>query len=170
MASPIKLKSHRIFINAPRELVYQTLSAFGRGKVKFDNNESSRVICRDGDTIIAEFVTKAGPFRYKSIEKVTLEKPERIAFEHLSGPLAYVQEEFVFNDLDGNTELIHNGEFIWKRIPFFGRLGGLLYTKRAFESVIEEHMEQMKQATEARAARSHVFRRKQADTEVCSST
>ena len=166
MATPIKLKSHRILINAPRELVYQTMSSFGRGKVKFDNNESSRVICRDGDTMIAEFITKAGPFRYKSIEKVTLEKPERISFEHLSGPLAYVQEEFVFNDIDGNTELIHNGEFIWSRIPFFGKLGGMIYTKRAFEKVIEEHMEQMKQATEARAARSHVFRRKDDKAEV----
>ena len=92
--------------------------------------------------------------------------PARISSGRPLTTAAPGREEFVFNDIDGNTELIHNGEFIWSRIPFFGKLGGMIYTKRAFEKVIEEHMEQMKQATEARAARSHVFRRKDDKAEV----
>ena len=62
--------------------------------------------------------------------------------------------------MDGDTELVHSGEFVWRRIPLAGWLGGMLYTKRVFERVIEKHMEQIKVSCEARASRSHVFRRR----------
>ena len=50
------------------------------------------------------------------------------------------------------------GEFVWSKFPLFGWLGGRFYTKRAFESVIRKHLEQVKITCEERAARSHVFR------------
>ena len=119
-----------------------------------------------------EFVTKSGPFRYTTVEEITLYPPERITFKHLSGPLDYVWEEFVFNDVGGyETELIHNGEIIWKKFPFFGWLGGRIYTKPMFERVLEKHMAQIKESCEARAARSRVFARpKTDDSEVSSKT
>ena len=161
MASPIRLKIHRVLIKAPREKVFQKLSSFGRGQMKGDNNETSRVLSRDGDTIIAEFKTKAGPVTYTTVEEVTLEPPDRITFRHLEGPLHYAWEEFVFNDVDGDTELVHNGEFIWSRIPLVGWLGGMVYTKPMFERVIEKHLAQIKVNSDAHAARSHVFRRRE---------
>ena len=108
----------------------------GRGGIKGDNTESSRVICKSENTIIAEFKTKAGPLTYTTIEEVKLEPPERITFKHLAGPLAYAWEEFVFNDVDGDTELIHNGEFIWKKIPVIGWMGGLIYRSTGRSYVI----------------------------------
>ena len=157
LSGPIKLKSHKVLIGAPREMVYQKMTAFGRGRLQGDNAESSRVLCRDGNGIIAEFKTKAGPFTYTTIEQVTLEPLDRIAFEHLSGPLHYAREEFLFRDVDGGMELVHNGEFIWSRFPYFGWLGGRIYTKPVFERAIEKHLEQVKVTCEARASRSHVF-------------
>ncbi len=164
MARPIQLKSHRVLIKAPRELVYQKMSSFGRGKLQGDNNESSRVICRDGNNIIGEFKTRAGPISYTTIEQVTLEPPDRIIFKHLKGPLHYAWEEFVFNDVDGDTELMHNGEFIWHWFPLLGWLSGIFYTKPMFERAIEKHMQEIKIGCEARATRSHVFRRKQEES------
>ncbi len=161
MTKPIKLKSHSVHIKAPREMVFQKLSSFGRGQLKGDNNESSKVLSRDGDTIIAEFKTRAGPFTYTTVEEITLEPSDRITFRHLTGPLHYAWEEFVFNDVDGDTELVHNGEFIWRRLPLVGWLGGLVYTRPMFERVIEKHFEQVKMNCEARAARSHMFRRRE---------
>ena len=78
-----------------------------------DNNESARVICREGDKLVAEFVTKSWIFKYKTVEEVSIEAPNRITFTHLVGPLHYAWEEFVFSDVDGDTELVHNGEFVW---------------------------------------------------------
>ena len=162
MAKPIRMKTHRVLIKAPREMVYQKVSSFGRGRLQGENNESARVISRDGNEIVAEFRTKAGPFLYTTVEKVTLEPPERITFEHLEGPLHYAWEEFVFNDVDGDTELVHSGEFIWSRLPLIGWFGGRLYTKRVFERTTAKHMDRIKVNCDARAVRSHVFRRRPA--------
>lgn len=159
MATPIKLRSHKVLIKAPRELVFQMMSSIGSGRIKGDNNESSKVLCRDGNHLIAQFRTKAGPLWYTTIEEIDFEPPERITFKHLSGPLHYAWEEFVYNDVDGDTEVIHNGEFIWHPFPVIGKLAGLMYTRPAFERVIDKHMKVIKDAAEERAARSHVFPR-----------
>ena len=71
MASPIKLKTHKVLIKAPCEMVFQEMSYFGRGRLKGGNNESSRVFCQDDKHLIAEFKTKAGPFSYTTITKPT---------------------------------------------------------------------------------------------------
>ena len=165
MTDPIQLRPHSVVIEAPVAMVYQKMSSFGKGRLQGDNNESSNVISRDGDTLVAEFKTTAGPFSYTTVEEITLEPDQRITFKHLKGPLAYAWEEFVLSDVgNGNTELVHNGEFIWKRIPLLGRLGGRFYTKPVFERTIAKHMQQIKVGCEARAARSHVFRRKEGAT------
>ena len=160
MARPIKLKTHKVIIKAPRELVYQKMSSIGRGRLKGDSSESSRIISRDGNNIVAEFRTRSGLFTYTTIEQVTVEPPERITFVHLKGPLQYAQEEFLFSDVDGDTVLVHSGEFTWHRFPLIGWLVGRLYVKPMFERVLQKHMHQIKIACEARAARSHVFRRR----------
>ena len=171
MAKPIRLKTHWVLIKAPCEMVFQKMSSFGRGRIQGDNNESPKVIARDGNVIVAEFRARAGagPFTYTTIEQVTLqpsdeqvtlEPSERITFKHLKGPLHYACEEFVFNDVDGDTELVHSGEFIWHWLPIVGRLGGLgglVYTKPTFERAIEKHMRQIQATCEARASRSLVF-------------
>ena len=166
MANPIKLKTHRVVINAPCEMVFQKMSSFGRGRLQGESSQSSRIICREDNHLVAEFKTRAGPFTYTSIEEVHLEPPERITFEHLKGPLRYAKEEFVFRDVDGATELEHRGEFIWHWFPLFVWLGGRLYTKPMFERAIRQHMEQIRVSCEERASRSHVFaRRRSSDSE-----
>ena len=160
MTRPIQLKTHSMLIDAPCEMVFQKLSSFGSGRMAGDRTETAKVVSRDGNTIVAEFYTKVGPFTYTTVEEVTLDPPESITFEHLSGPLHYAREQFTFHDVDGKTKLVHTGEFIWKRFPFFGWLGGVLYTKPMFERVIATHFDQVKASCEARAARSHVFGRR----------
>ena len=76
------------------------------------------------------------------------------------GPLQYAREEFVFVDVEGDTELTHSGEFIWHRFPLIGWLMGRLYVKPMFERVLKRHMEEIRVGCEARAARSHVFRKR----------
>ena len=161
MASePIRLRPQTIRIDAPRELVFQMMSHFGRGRLPSDNSEASRVVCREGDRLVAEFRTRAGFFTYTTLEEVRLHPPERIEFRHLKGPLAYAVEEFAFRAVDERrTDLTHSGEFVWSGFPLFGRLGGLIYTRPVFERAIAAHMAQVKSAAEARAVRSRVFPR-----------
>ena len=112
MAKPVQLGSHDILIDAPRELVYQMMTAFNAGPMPGDSNESSRVISSDDDSQIVEFTSRAGFITYTSVEKVTLDAPERITFNHLSGPLHYACDEFILEDQDGQTLLTHHGEIL----------------------------------------------------------
>ena len=160
MPNPIKLRPHTVRIQAPRELVFQMMSHFGRGRLPGDNNESSKVLERDDNRLVVEFQTKALFTTYTTVEEVRLYPSERITFEHLSGPLHYAREHFKFDDVDGReTDLTHSGEFIWSRFPFFGWFGGVIYTRPVFERTLVKHMAQVKQTAEARAARSRVFPR-----------
>ena len=160
MSGPLALKPQSIEIDAPRELVFQMLTSFRRGRIAGDDSESSRLISEDGNAKIVEFRTKAGPFTYTTLEEVKLFPPCRITFKHLKGPLHFSEEEFRFEETDdGQTFMTHTGSFIWKRFPFFGWLGGVIYTRPMYHWVIRKHLAVVKDAAEARAARSHVFRR-----------
>jgi len=160
MFRPIPLKDHSVTIAAPRELVFQMLSSFRRGRIQGDDSESSRLISEDGNTKVVEFRTKAGPFTYTTLEEVKLFPPCRITFKHLQGPLHFSEEAFAFEETEeGQTLMTHAGSFVWKRFPFLGWLGGVIYTRPMYHRVIRKHMAVVREAAEARAARSHVFRR-----------
>ena len=160
MAKPVQLGSHDILIDAPRELVYQMMTAFNAGPMPGDSNESSRVISSDDDSQIVEFTSRAGFITYTSVEKVTLDAPERITFNHLSGPPPLRMRRVHSrgpgrpNAVDSpRRDTLEPDPDIW-----VGRT--VLYTRPMFNRVVLRHMEIIKTAAEARAARSHVFRRK----------
>ena len=157
---PIQLKTHSVLIDAPRELIFQKMTAFDRGRMPGDSTDSSRVLSRDGDALVVEFKTKVGPISYTTVEEVNLYPSEKIAFEHISGPLHCALEGFTFEDRDGQTLLTHKGSIIWSRLPVIGWLGGVLYTRPMFNRFMTRHLQHIKTSCEARAARSHVFRRK----------
>ena len=163
--SDIQLKPQSVEIDAPRELVFQMLTSFRRGRIAGENAESTRLISEDGNVKIVEFITRAGPFSYRTLEEVTLHRPERIEFKHLEGPLDFSDETFTFDETpEDGTLLTHSGSFIWKRLPFFGWFGGIIYTRPMYHRVIRKHFQAVKEAAEARAARSHVFRRGRSTT------
>ena len=70
-------------------MVFQMLSAIGKGSIPGAQGESSRVLARDGDTIIAEFHTASGSRTYRTVEEVKLYPSERMTFRHLEGPLTF---------------------------------------------------------------------------------
>ena len=157
----VKLSDNEVFINAPRELVFQMLSAIGRGSLPGNQGESSRVLERDGDRIVAEFLTTSGKRTYRTVEDVRLYPPDRITFRHLESPLSYSEEEFLLKEVEGGTALSYRGDIECRMhwLPGVGWLVAWIYVKRKYDSVIRDHMDRLKAAAEARAARSHVFRR-----------
>ena len=160
VARPTELKPHTVIIDAPRELVFQMLTSFRRGRIPGEESERSKLLSEDGNTKTVEFTTKAGPFTYTTVEEVTVHPPDRIVFKHIDGPLHFAEEEFTFEQTeDDGTLMSHTGRFIWNRFPFFGWFGGMIYTRPMFHRVIKRHLASVKKSSEARAARSHVFRR-----------
>ncbi|MEE9199228.1 MAG: SRPBCC family protein [Dehalococcoidia bacterium] len=153
----IKLTPQSLFVKAHRDMLYQMVSAIGRGRLPGPSTMSSKLVSKEGNTLVAEFYTKVGRKTVTTLEEVTLYPSERISYRWLRGPVKYVYEEFLFREADGGVELAHWGEFDLK-IPIFGWFIGRFYVKPRFERVVLEHMEELKQAAEARAARSHVFK------------
>ena len=162
VSRPIELKPHAVAIDAPRELLIQMLTSFRGGRIPGEESETSRLLSEDGNTKTVEFTTKAGLFTYTTVEEVTIHPPDRITFKHLDSPLHFAEEEFIFEQMeDGTTLMSHTGSFVWIRFPFFGWFGGIIYTRPMFHRVIKKHFAAIKDAAEARAARSHVFRRRE---------
>ena len=154
------LATQKLIVDAPLELVFQMMSAIGSGRLP-GSNERSKVLQRDGDTLIAEFFTPSGKKMYRTVEEVRLFPPHRITYRHLEGPTTYSEEEFLLAEVAGGTQITYMG-VIEYRVPFLAGLGwllSLLYIKPKYDSVIREHMALIKKGAEERAARSHVFRR-----------
>ncbi|MDA1256781.1 MAG: SRPBCC family protein [Chloroflexi bacterium] len=155
----VVLAPHETIVDAPREMVFQMLTAFGRGRLP-GSKEKSLILEEDGDRLVVEFTTDAVYRTYTTVEEVVLYRPDRITFKHLDGPLESCDEVFTFEELpDGRTLWRHTGSFRlgW---PVVGGVVGRNVTKRWFERVMRKHMRGMKEAIEARAARSHVFKRR----------
>ncbi len=70
-------------------------------------------------------------------------------------------EQFTLIEVGGDTELAHDVEFIWNRIPLIGWFGGMVYTRPVFERTATKHMEHIRETCEAHPRRSHVFRRRE---------
>ena len=157
----VKHADRTSYIRAPREMVFQMLNAIGKGSLPGADGESSRILERRGDTMIAEFLTPSGGRTYRTVEEVRLYPPERITFRHLEGPLALAEEEFVLAEANDGTELRYAGEIEYKVhwLPGVGWLIAMFYVRGKYDAVIRNHMEKLRNAAEARAARSHVFRR-----------
>ena len=157
----VKLAEQRLQIGASRPMVYEIMSAIGRGVLPGAGGERSRVVSSEGDTIIAEFFTRSGRRTYRTLERVSLYPPRRITFRHLEGPIPFSEEEFLLSELEGGTELGYRGEIEY-RVPWLPGVGWAIaryYVKPKYDSVIQRHMTAVKEGAEARAARSHVYPR-----------
>ena len=155
----VKLQKQRLLIQAPRELVFQIISAIGKGKLPGSQGEMTRVLHQEGNTIIAQFTTRVGRRMITTVEQVKLYPPERITFEHLhlSGPLDSAWEEVVLRETPSGTELEYTGEFQYL-FPLLGWFISHLYIKPRYNTAVREHLNQVKVAAEAQARRSHIFR------------
>ena len=154
---PVQLQGRSELIRAPRELVFQMLSAMGQGQLPGPQADRAKLLSRQDNRLIVEFHTRVGRRSYRTVEEVTLYPPERITFSHLEGPLDASWEEFLLEDHPQGTLLRYQGQFDY-RFPLFGWFIAHLYIKPRYNRLIRDHLAHLKAAAEARAARSHVFR------------
>lgn len=151
MDGRIRLAERRLYVHAAPELVYQYVSAFGG---------DARVLERQGDELVAEFTTRVGRWRLRTLERVRLEPSRRIIYEQLRPLLSArtAHEQFHFQPTaNGGCDWAYRGELD----PRWGVVGWLLarlVVKPLWDAVILRHMAEVKAGAEARARRSHQFR------------
>jgi Polyketide cyclase / dehydrase and lipid transport len=97
-------------IAAPRETVFDVLSAPYREKTTRALREKVEVWERGSDMVLAAHHTTVRGRVTTTVETVRFDRPERIEFRLVRGPVPHVSESFVLRETDGATELTWEGE------------------------------------------------------------
>jgi hypothetical protein len=137
-------------IDAPRELVFEQLSAPYLGRTPRETAATLEVIERGSDMVVARHFSKIGFYTSETVESVRFEAPRRISFRHLRGPVPHAVEAFELAELNGGTELVYTGEL---GIDFWvlGKLAGRYWVTPTWLGIVHEHLDEVRTAVEARA-------------------
>jgi hypothetical protein len=137
-------------IAAPRDLVFEMISGPYLGRTP--GRSGVEVLARSDDLAVAAHHTKVHFYTARTIEVVEFDRPTRVGFRHLTGPVPHAVEEFQLEEADGVTRLRYSGEV---GIDFFalGRIAGRHWVRPQWELAVREHLEGLKERAELRAAR-----------------
>lgn len=138
-------------IAAPRELVFEVISAPYLGRTPRALASKLSVLERGADMVLAEHSTPVGPLVTTTLETVRFEPPERVHFRLVRGPVPHVVEQFTLRETDGGTELEYSGELgtdLWA----LGRGWGAIVAQH-WERAVRRSLDALKLEAERRAAR-----------------
>ena len=140
----------RMRIEAPRELVYEILSAPYVGRAR---RKSIDVLVRGESLVVASHLTKVHFYEARTVEAIDLERPARMRFRHLTGPVPYAIEEFRLEPEGEETELRYDGQL---GIDFFvlGRIAARRWVVPQWHRAVTEHLDAVKVQAEQRAQRA----------------
>lgn len=99
-------------IAAPAATVFDVIAAPYLGRTPRAMSGELRVLRRGTDMVLAEHYTPVhkGRLTAATLETVTFDRPHRIEFLLVRGPVPYVAEEFAFTEHEGMTRLDYSGE------------------------------------------------------------
>jgi hypothetical protein len=137
-------------IRAPRETVFDVAAAPYLGRTPRALANKLRVVERGVDLVLAEHFTRVGALTAVTLETVSFERPSRIGFRLVRGPVPQVTEEFALEELDGGTgtRLVYRGEMgtdFWR----VGELWGAVVATR-WEQVVAASLESIRIEAERR--------------------
>src|SRR4051794_29694794 len=98
-------------VAAPRETVFDVIAAPYLGRTPRAMADEVEVLERGADLVLAAHRTGVGRRRVTTtVETVRFERPERVSFRLVRGPVPHVLESFVLTDAGGSTRLDYEGE------------------------------------------------------------
>jgi hypothetical protein len=99
-------------IAAPATTVFDVIALPYLGRTPRAMSGKLQVLQRGTDMVLAEHYTPAhgGRLTAATLETVTFDRPQRIAFRLVRGPVPHITEEFALTEHDGTTRLEYSGE------------------------------------------------------------
>jgi hypothetical protein len=140
-----------VHIAAPREVVFDVVSAPYLRRTPRALESKLHVVERGQDMVLAAHFTQVGGFVATTLETVRFEPPSSIHFRLVRGPVPHVVEQFLLDEARGGTELEYRGELgtdLWA----LGRWWGERVARR-WEAAVRASLESVKTEAERRAAR-----------------
>jgi hypothetical protein len=101
----------RLVMSAPPEIVFAVIAAPYLGKTPRAMADKLQVIDRGSDLVVADHYTPilGGRFIVTTRETVAFQRPHRIAFRLLHGPVAAVEEEYLLQPAEAGTAFTYQG-------------------------------------------------------------
>jgi len=143
-----------LVIAASRERVFDLIAVpYVSARPPRALREKVQVIDRGQGMVLAAHRTSSTRFTTITLETVTFERPERVGFHLVRGPVPHVRERFVLRELDGgtSTELLYDGELGtdgWAVGAAWGRI-----VAARWESTVAASLAALRSAAEAQSER-----------------
>jgi uncharacterized protein YndB with AHSA1/START domain len=138
-------------IAAPPEVVFDVIAAPYLQRTPRALQDKLEVWERGSDMVLAAHHTPNGPVTTTTVETVRFERPHRISFRLLRGPVPHVIETFDLRAADGGTEFRYTGEIgadLWALGRWWaGRVAP------SWERVVARTLDDVATESERRAAR-----------------
>lgn len=141
-----------IRIDAPREVVFDVISAPYLGRTPRALERKLKVLDHSDDLVLAEHYTSVGPTVATTVETVRFERPAAVHFRLVRGPVPHVVERFELSERDGGTELHYEGELgtdLWALGSAWGRLVAAKWVE-----TVQGSLDTIKAEAERRARRA----------------
>jgi hypothetical protein len=139
-----------VSIAAPRETVFEVIAAPYLGRTPRAMAAKLEVLERGSDMVLAAHFTALGAgLTATTVETVRFERPERVAFRLLRGPVPHVLETFELGETEDGTELEYRGELgtdLWR---LGSRWGELVATR--WQAMVAESLAGIRAEAERRA-------------------
>jgi hypothetical protein len=99
-------------IAAPPATVFDVIAGPYLGRTPRAMSGKLQVLQRGSDMVLAEHYTPVhhGRLTAATLETITFERPNRIAFRLVRGPVPHITEEFILTGHHGTTRLEYSGE------------------------------------------------------------
>lgn len=99
-------------VAAPAGTVFDVIAGPYLGRTPRAMAGKLRVLERGSDMVLAEHYTPVhgGRLTAATLETVTFDRPHRVGFRLVRGPVPAITEEFVLSEHDGTTTLSYSGE------------------------------------------------------------
>ncbi|MGI9005496.1 MAG: SRPBCC family protein [Streptosporangiaceae bacterium] len=99
-------------VAAPAGTVFDVIAGPYLGRTPRAMASKLQVLDRGADMVLAEHYTPVhhGRLTAATLETVTFDRPRRVAFRLVRGPVPYITEEFTLTEQDGTTRLAYSGE------------------------------------------------------------
>lgn len=138
-------------IEAPPEVVFEVIAAPYLERTPRALEHKLRVVERGADMVLAEHFTRVGRLVATTLETVRFERPHRVSFRLVRGPVPLVAEQFLLRATDAGTELEYSGELgtdLWALGRWWGE-----HVARRWEAAVRSSLDAVKGEAERRAAR-----------------
>jgi hypothetical protein len=139
-----------VSIAAPRETVFDVIAAPYLGRTPRAMGAKLAVLERGSDMVLAAHFTRVGAgLTATTLETVRFERPQRVAFRLVRGPVPHVLETFELAQTEDGTELEYRGELgtdLWRLGSWWGEL-----VARPWERTVAESLSGIRAEAERRA-------------------